>query len=77
MGIRDDKRLLEINREIQESLQRTIKVPHDEIIRIVAADLLAKYKSAVERGYSSEADMIECVLKCYYLTHEEFELYTT
>ena len=76
VGVKEDKRLREIQSEIYDSLQRTVKISHEESLRIVAADLLGKYKLARSRGLDSEADMLECVLRKYYLVDEEFELYT-
>lgn len=73
----EDMRLLQISREIEEGLQRTVKIPHSETLRICAADLLSKYKTANRGGQSSEAEMLECVLTKYYLTQDEFELYTS
>lgn len=72
----EDMRLLEISREIEERLQRTVRISHSEVLRICAADLLSKYKTAEKSGNSSEAEMLECVLTKYYLTQDEFELYT-
>lgn len=71
-----DERLLQIHREIEERLQRTVRISHDEAERIATADLLSKYKSAKIRKCDNDATALKKVLITYYLTQDEFELYT-
>lgn len=71
-----DMRLLQIQREIEEALQRTVKISHSEATRITAADLLSKYKGAKSRKQHEDVAALRHVLTRYYLTVDEFEIYT-
>lgn len=66
-----DMRLLEVFREISNSLTVKVKVQRNEIIRLVAADLMAKYEAALPGTEAKEA--LKKVLLSYFLTEDEFE----
>lgn len=71
-----DMRVLQIQREIEEALQRTVKISHSEATRITAADLLSKYKGAKLRKEHEDVVALRRILTRYYLSEDEFDLYT-
>jgi RNase H-fold protein (predicted Holliday junction resolvase) len=71
-----DMRVLQIQREIEEALQRTVKISHSEATRITAADLLSKYKGAKSRKQHEDVAALRHILTRYYLSEDEFEIYT-
>lgn len=73
MDFEEASKLISISKELQDALSTTITIDHNQVLDIVVADLLAKYKSANDRGLDSEAEMLECVLVKYYLTQDELE----
>ena len=63
-------------REASRALMKTLVVPvlldHGEVLKLIIADLVSKYKFNVERNDEEWIPIFEKVLK-YYLTEEEFE----
>lgn len=72
-----DKRLAEIQQEIYESLERTVKISNGEAERITTADLLEKYSFAKKTNRKVNADLLEKVIRMYYLTDDEWDMYTS
>jgi len=75
MTFERDNALIETYANLMDSLSVKVKVEHGEILRIVVADLLRKYKASVERNDTKYIDAFTAVLK-FYLTEEEFTEYT-
>jgi len=75
MSFERDNALLEKYTDLIDSLSVKVKVEHGEILRIVVADLLQKYKGNVKRNDTKYISAFETVLK-FYLTEEEFTEYT-
>lgn len=70
-----DTRLLEIQAEIEHAMSRHVCVTHGEVERLVAADLLDKYRGACDRRDDKNAELLRNVLTAYYLTEDEFKEY--
>lgn len=70
MSIKHDIRLIEKYRELQKSGSAKVTILHEQVIEIVVADLIVKYKACKERddGYMSS---FAKVLR-FYLTEDEF-----
>lgn len=66
-------RLIDISKELENALSTTVRINHNQVMDIVVADLLAKYKSAKSRGLGGNASMLSGVLLQYYLTPDELE----
>ncbi len=66
------KELLEINREIEDALSTTIKIGYEQVLQIVVADLLSKYKAAVKRKDEKWEPVFKQALR-FYLEDEELE----
>ena len=75
MTFERDNALLETYTDLIDSLSVKVKVEHGEILRIVVADLLNKYKASVERNDTKYVNAFATVLK-FYLTEDEFTEYT-
>ncbi len=63
------KRISEIERDIRDSLSTTVKIGHDQVLDIVVADLLAKYKGAIMRK-SKWIEPFKTILRFYLEEHE-------
>lgn len=70
MSLKDDLKLLENYRAIQDATSMTIKINHNQICEIVVADLIAKYKACTERN-DEYKDAFAKVLR-FYVDEEEF-----
>jgi len=66
------KRLLEISKDIEDALSTTIKINREQVLNIVVADLLSKYKAAVKRKDKKWEPVFKQVLR-FYLEDEELE----
>jgi len=66
------KRLFGIQRDIIDSLSTTIKIDHGQIMEIVVADLLGKYKAAINRD-DKWVEPFKAIL-LFYLEQEELDL---
>lgn len=75
MTFKRDEELLKTYDDLMDTLSVKVKVEHGEILRLVVADLLKKYKSNTARNDKKYIDAFATVLK-FYLTEEEFIEYT-
>lgn len=71
MTIQNDQALIGKYKEIQDALSMTVKIQHDQVLEIVVADLMAKYKSCLSRNYECK-ESFEKVLH-YYMGDEDFQ----
>ena len=73
MSIKGDSGLIQKYREIEDACSMKIMIRHDQIIEVVVADLMSKYKACLKRndGY---ADSFEKVLSFYLTPHEMAEM---
>jgi len=71
MSIKDDIGLIEKYREIQKVCSAKVTILHDQVLEIVVADLIAKYKTCKQRN-DEYADSFAKVLR-FYLSEEEFD----
>ena len=63
-------RLFEIHREFEDSLKVSVKIGHEEVLKIVLRDLIAK-RNSCNIGVRESFD---AVLR-FYLVEEEFQKY--
>ena len=72
-----DERVLEMMRETEQALRVNVKVTHDEVSRLVVADLIMKYRhNCTLNTHEAEewARKFHDVLE-YYLNDDEIEIY--
>lgn len=67
------KNLIDTHQALMDSLKVPVNIDHGEVIRLVANDLIAKYKMARKMGNTDNAEHLNAVLKTYYLTSEQFD----
>jgi len=65
-----DMELLKTYEEIRRATDLTVKLPADEVDRIVVASLLDKYQGQVRRNDEKHIKLFKDVLR-FYLTAEE------
>lgn len=70
MSIKDDIGLIEKYREIEKVGSAKVTILHDQVLEIVVADLIAKYKACKQRN-DEYADSFAKVLR-FYLDEQEF-----
>jgi len=65
-------RLIEIHKELEAALSMSVRISGDQVMCIVATDLLSKYSAVLKRGSvnSSDAVAFEKVL-CWYFSDDE------
>jgi len=72
MKIEDQLEINKLSDALNKSLSVEVKLGREEAEKIVVADLVAKYRSNVERGDLFWADSFKTVLR-YYLTVDEIK----
>lgn len=72
MSIKRDLDLLENYKQIQRSMDVTVKISWEQALEVVVADLISKYKFCVNINDTEYKDHFAKVLR-YYLTEEEFK----
>ena len=72
MDHKEAEKLLEITRSIEDALSVNLKISNDQVLDLVVADLLVKYKSTIKRGHHAEESFKEVLL--YYLAPSELEM---
>lgn len=70
MSIKDDIGLIEKYRELESVGSAKVTILHDQVLEIVVADLIAKYKACKKRNDEYTYGFAK-VLR-FYLTEEEF-----
>ena len=71
MGIKDDFGLIEKYREIQKIGAAKVTILQDQVLEIVVADLITKYKASKKRN-DEYVEAFEKVLG-FYLTEDEMK----
>ena len=71
MSIQNDQALIDKYKEIQDALSMTVKIQHEQVLEIVVADLMAKYKSCLSLNHECK-EAFEKVLH-YYMGDEDFK----
>jgi len=66
-----DIALMKTQNELMEALSVSVKISHDEALKVVVNDLVEKYKSCVSRGDAENEKAFSTVLK-YYIGEESF-----
>ncbi len=75
--LREDlEEIMESAHALQESLSVPVMLGHGEALKLIVADLAAKYHSNVERGDEEWTPVFAKVLS-YYLSPEELEAITS
>ena len=70
MSIKDDIGLIEKYRELEKVGSAKVTILHDQVLEIVVADLIAKYKACKQRN-DEYAGSFAKVLR-FYLSEDEF-----
>ena len=74
---RDDlNEIMRTAKALHDSLSVPVMLDHGEVLKLIVSDLVAKYKSNVERGNAEWISVFEKVLS-YYLSREELEAITS
>jgi hypothetical protein len=66
-----DIALMKTQNKLMDALSVSVKISHDEALKVVVNDLVEKYKSCVSRGDAENEEAFSTVLK-YYIGEEAF-----
>ncbi len=70
----ESSKLIDIHKELEDAMSMKIKISHEQVMFIVASDLLKKYTALLERNRpescTAESAAFETVL-CYYYGKDE------
>lgn len=67
----DVMNIMKTAEDLERTLDVSVKISHGQVLQVVVNDLVAKYKSCVQRKDDDNIKAFERVLH-YYLSEEEF-----
>jgi len=69
------EKVIEMHRDIEDSLSSTVKISHHEVDRLVVNELISKRNFAYDRNKNDDCIFhFDTIIK-YYLTEDEFKKY--